>query len=129
MTLQSNNTHEGLKQGILIANGDKRNSHAMSDGFRQLGFSVWQANDGPEAVALYEQHAKSIHLTLLDVRLPLLNGPQTLTGLQQLNPQVRCCFMSSDIGNHTVTELINLGAEAVLMKPFSLPYVAQMFLR
>jgi DNA-binding NarL/FixJ family response regulator len=61
----------------------------------------------------------------MDVRMPGLDGPKTLAALQELNPQIRCCFMSDDIGSYTAERLQNLGAAAVPWEPFHLAEVAR----
>jgi DNA-binding NarL/FixJ family response regulator len=56
----------------------------------------------------------------MDVRMPGLDGPETLAALRAINPQIQCCFMSGDLGGHTRPGLLGLGAAAVLEKPFTL---------
>jgi len=53
---------------------------------RHLGYRVWLAANGPEAIELYRQHGSEIALVLLDVRMPGLDGPQTLILLQEQRP-------------------------------------------
>jgi CheY-like chemotaxis protein len=88
----------------------------MAAGLGEEGFAVWLAGDGEEALELYRRHSQEIDLVLLEVRLPGLDGPQTLAALRQLNPGVRCCFLSGPFGDYTDEELLALGAVAVLHK-------------
>ena len=97
----------------------------MDAGMRQVGFAVWLAATGQKALNLYRQGSQVIDVVLLDVRMPGLDGPQTLAGLRDINPQVRCCFMSGDLGSYTGWRLYNLGAAALIRKPFHLGEVAQ----
>jgi CheY-like chemotaxis protein len=91
----------------------------------QRGFTVWLAAGGPEAIDLYRRHHETIDVVLMDVRMPVLDGPETLAALQSVNPQVRCCFMTGDPGNYTEERLLDLGAVAVIRKPFGLAEVGQ----
>jgi CheY-like chemotaxis protein len=84
------------------------------------GFEVWRAASGAEAVEVYREHGSAIDVVLLDVRMPGLDGPHTLARLRQLDPGVRCCFMSGDLGDYTEADLLALGALDVVPKPFSL---------
>jgi two-component system, OmpR family, response regulator len=98
----------------------------LAKGLRQKGFVVRTAGDGQAALDLYRRHADAIHLVLLDVCLPGLDGPQTLAALRRLNPKIRCCFMlSRHNANYTEGELLDLGALALLNRPFSITEVAQ----
>ena len=86
----------------------------------RMGFTVWTADSGQAALSLYEQLGKQIDLVLLDVRMPVLDGPQTLGELRRFDPDVKCCFMSGYTGQYTPDSLQQLGALAVFDKPFDL---------
>ena len=58
--------------------------------------------------------------------MPGLDGPQTAKALRQLEPQLRVCFMSGDLGGYTDQKLRDLGALAVIPKPFRLAEIAPM---
>jgi CheY-like chemotaxis protein len=106
------------KQDILVVEDEPGVLRFMEVALRHIGFRVRAARNGEEAVQLYAQHADNIALVLLDVQMPGLDGPGTLTQLRARNPQVRCCFMSGDTGIYTVDDLLRMGAVRVLAKPF-----------
>jgi len=85
---------------------------------RRAGLDVLQAESGEEAVALYQQHRDATDVVLLEVQLPGLSGPQTLAALRGSDPAVRCVFMSGDLSDCSVDQLLGLGAAAFLDKPF-----------
>jgi CheY-like chemotaxis protein len=121
------------KYGILVADDEEGVRGVLDIGMRQQGFDVWLAADGREALDLYRRHGEAIDVVLLDVRMPGQDGPQTLAALQQLNPRVRCCFMSGDFDcyneggrGYTEKKLRDLGAAGVLPKPFRLDEIAQL---
>ena len=82
------------------------------------GFSVWLAANGRDALQLYQQFRPRIDLVLLDVRMPGLDGPQTLAALRRLNPVVVGCFMTGYAGDYTEADLLGHGAVRVFAKPF-----------
>jgi CheY-like chemotaxis protein len=116
------------KRGLLVVDDEEGVRGVLSAWMRSHGFAVWLAASGQEALELYRRHRETIDVVLLDVRMPGLDGPQTLAGLQEVSPQIRCCFMSGDPGGYTEKGLRDLGAAAVLPKPFRLPEVAQVLL-
>jgi CheY-like chemotaxis protein len=83
-----------------------------------LGFPVWLAADGQEAVGLYRQHRDEIAAAVLDLHMPRLDGPATLHALRGLDPQVGCVFITGHPGDYDEAALLALGAVAVLRKPF-----------
>jgi len=114
------------KYGILVVDDEACVRDILSLGMRHRGFAVWLAANGQEALDLYRRHRWALDVVLLDVRMPELSGPQTLARLQELNPQIRCCFMSGDTGSHTEAILGNPGAATVFSKPFRLHEVVDM---
>jgi CheY-like chemotaxis protein len=112
--------------GILIADDEGCVRSMLNLGMRQRGFAVWLAADGREALDLYKRHREAIDVVLLDVQMPGADGPRTLAALQELNPRVRCCFMSVDADDFTERGLRELCAVAVITKPFRLAEVTQM---
>ncbi len=110
--------------GILVADDEEEVRDVLHDKLRHEGFSVWLAADGQEALDLYRTHCETIDVALLDVCMPGLDGPQTLAALQELTPQIRCCFMSGYLGSYTEERLRDLGAATVFAKPFRVDEVA-----
>jgi CheY-like chemotaxis protein len=113
------------KYCLLVVDDEECMRGVLNLAMRQQGFEVRLAANGREAIDLYRQDGRGIDVVLLDVRMPGLDGPQTLAALQALNPQIRCCFMSGDLGSYTESTLTALGAAALLLKPFRLAEVAQ----
>jgi CheY-like chemotaxis protein len=105
---------------LLIVDDDATVRSLLEHFTRQEGYAVWSAEDGQQALDVYRQHGQDIHLILLDVRMPGLDGPATLTALQQINTAVRCCFISGAIAPYTHDDLLARGAVEVLAKPFML---------
>jgi DNA-binding response OmpR family regulator len=111
--------------GVLVVDDEELLRGLLSIGLRQHCFAVWVAADGDEALELYWQHRESIHVVLLDVRMPGRDGPQTLSALKEVQPRIRVCFMSGDLGGYTEEGLLDLGAATVIRKPFHLAEVAR----
>ncbi len=106
------------RPGLLVVDDNATVLSVLGGALWHHGFFVWAAQTGQEALALYPELAADIDLVLLDVRMPGMDGPATLTALQQLNPEIRCCFMSGDTAPYTEEELLDLGAAAIFQKPF-----------
>jgi CheY-like chemotaxis protein len=106
------------KPGILIADDMALILTLLKFELEPRGLAVWLAVDGDDALDLYRRHRNDIDLVLLDVRMPGLDGPQTMAALQRLNPDVVVCFMSGDFGTYTKEELLDRGAAWIFSKPF-----------
>jgi CheY-like chemotaxis protein len=115
--------------GVLVVDDEATVRTLLALCLCSAGFPVWQAAGGREALDLYAARRKDIDLVLLDVRMPGLDGPRTFMALRQLDPEVRCCFMSGDPGAYSVEELLTSGAVGYLSKPFRLAEVEALLRR
>lgn len=113
-------------RGVLVADDELEIREVLNDGLRHEGFSVWLAADGEQALDVYRSHCEAIDVVLLNVRLDALDGPATLVALQEITPQIPCCFMSDDRGRYTEERLRRFGARALLKKPFQIRDVARL---
>lgn len=111
--------------GILVVDDNMVVLRFLAAGLRCRGFKVWLAGDGHQAIQLFRQRRDEIAAVLLDVRMPGMNGPQTLMALRRLCPTIRFCFMTGDADPDTKAALFRLGAARVFPKPFNLAEVTQ----
>jgi len=112
------------KPGVLVVDDEPAIRVLLEIALGRHGFSVRTAGSGQEAVELYRRHQDSVGLVLLDVQMPGLDGPATLAALREVNPSVRCCFMSGHAGKHDPEGLLDAGADRLFQKPFRLSEVA-----
>ena len=106
------------KPQILMVEDDSEVLKMLGVALRHYGFAVHLAGGGKQAVEIYEQRCGAIDVVLLDVQMPDMDGPETLAALQQLDPTVRCCFMSGNVGKYAGVDLLAMGAAHVFDKPF-----------
>ena len=105
---------------ILVVDDDPVVKHLLEVCLPRLGFTVWSVASGKAALSFYERHRERIDVVLLDVRMPDMDGPATFRELLRLNPEVKCCFMSGYSGQYTADMLEQMGAYALIDKPFNL---------
>ena len=103
--------------GVLVVEDHADLRQLLGVALPQFGLPVWLAGGGREAVRLYREHRPEIGVVLLDVRMPDLDGPETLAALRELDPAVRVVFMTGFSGPYSLEELLALGAR-VVEKPF-----------
>lgn len=79
---------------ILLAEDDDMLLEITTNCLESSGYTVVQARDGAEAVALFEQHADDIDLVLLDAIMPKMTGKQAWNEISELRPGMKACFVS-----------------------------------
>jgi CheY-like chemotaxis protein len=98
--------HSPSPTGFLVVGDAAAVLCVLAARLRLEGFQVWLAGHGQQAIELYQQHREELAVVLLDVLLPGMDGPHTLTALQKLGPTVRCCFMTGNPTPYTEEALL-----------------------
>jgi two-component system NarL family response regulator len=83
------------------------------------GFSVVaEGADGEEAVALYRQHRPDV--TLMDLRLPKLNGVEAIARIRGEFPLARIVVLTTFDGDEDIYRAMQAGAKGYLLKGMDL---------
>jgi anti-anti-sigma factor len=109
----------GSPNGVLVVDDETTVLCVLAARLRTEGYTVWLAGHSQQAIELYQRHRQEIAVVLLDVLMPGMDGPHTLTALRKLCPTVRCCFMTGDPMAYTEEALLQMGAVRVFRKPFA----------
>ena len=115
--------------GILVVDDEPDIRNILQTCLQRDGFRVWTASNGEEALDHCCAHGEEIGVILLDVRMPRLDGPETLDGIREFNPELPVCFMTGDPGDYELKDLLARGARHVFCKPFCLDEVVRVVRR
>ena len=84
-----------------------------------LGYQVLTTISPPQAIQITEAFGKPIHLFLLDVIMPEINGRDLAQQLLAIKPQAKCLYMSGYTSDIIASQgLLDEGIE-LIQKPFS----------
>ncbi len=111
-----------LPQGtetILLAEDEPSLRRLMARVLRTQGYTVLEAADGNEALALAQANGAKIQLLLTDVIMPGLSGKMLAEWLGQVNPAIRVIFISGYINNNAVRDAMSKPGTFFLQKPFN----------
>ncbi len=87
--------HAALGQGSILVVDDEDDVRGVAVAhLTALGFTVQEACDGHEAVAIYAKHPGSIDVVILDMEMPGMRGSDCLRALQATDPQVAAILCS-----------------------------------
>ena len=78
---------------------------------------VAQAGTGPEALALYGEHRPDV--TLMDLRMPGMNGVETILAIRQQFPAARTIILTTYDTDEDIYRGLQAGAKAYLLKDVS----------
>jgi len=82
------------------------------------GYTVLMAEDGVQALEVYQAHRGEIGLVVLDVIMPRMGGQECLRRLRELDPRVKVLISTGYTADNSAQELVAEGALGVVEKPF-----------
>jgi CheY-like chemotaxis protein len=103
---------------ILIAEDEPAVRTLVGTVLRANGYTVLEAGDGREALALWEQHGPAVGLLLTDLLMPHLSGVELASRLREQRPDLPAVFMSAYADNELVNQGLRIAGIPFLQKPF-----------
>jgi two-component system cell cycle sensor histidine kinase/response regulator CckA len=82
------------------------------------GYRVLTARDGADALRVASGFSGDIHLVVLDMAMPVMDGVEAFTRIKQLRPESKIIISSGYDLDDTARSLLDAGADAFLQKPF-----------
>ena len=105
-----------MKSNILVVDDDREIVDAIEIYLLQEDFNVYKAYDGEEAIKLLK--ANDIHLMLLDIMMPNLDGVSVLKEIRATK-DVPVIMLSARNQEYDKLEGFEYGADDYITKPFS----------
>ncbi|HMD61420.1 MAG TPA: response regulator [Opitutaceae bacterium] len=105
---------------ILVIDDDGPIRTVVARSAARVGFTVDQASDGQQAIALFESNPARYTLVILDFKLPGMDGTEVVSRLRQLRPDIRVILTSGFSRQEAMEEFLGLGIAGFLQKPFAL---------
>ena len=104
---------------VLIVDDNVHSTKILSLILQRKGYSVTTAKDGYEAI---ERVKKGFfHLTLVDIRMPGMDGLDTFRRIRQIRPQAAVVMMTAYAADGLIREAMREGACGVVYKPLDIP--------
>jgi len=107
------------RETILLAEDEPSLNTLAQTILRRLGYTVFAAENGPAALALWEETAGRIDLLLTDVIMPQMSGGELAHRLREKNPRLKVLFMSGYTDDMIASHGVMAGETQFLQKPFT----------
>lgn len=103
---------------ILIVDDEKNVLRMLNTVFSQEGNQVFCADNGQDALVIFEQERPDI--VLMDIRMPTMNGLEALQRMREKWLDTPIILMTAYAAVETAVEALRLGAFDYVIKPFEL---------
>jgi PAS domain S-box-containing protein len=109
----------GNGETILVVD-DEASIRTITRGtLEAYGYVVLTAGDGVEAVAQFATHREQIDAVLVDMMMPLMDGPTTIHALMRMAPGVKIIASSGVSDGPGLAKAADAGVKRILAKPYT----------
>jgi CheY-like chemotaxis protein len=124
-TPEAADLHEGNGELILVADDELAIREIIKVTLENHNYRVLSATDGAEAVAALAQHKDEIALVILDMAMPVMDGPAAMRALRSIRPTIPMVAISGRIEYSQTLEDKPEARVKFLAKPFTTEQLLQ----
>ncbi len=106
------------KERILIVDDEQTVRIVMEKSLEHLGYTVVVAEDGLEALSVFEKD-QNFDLVILDMIMPNLSGDELFYKLREIIPDLKILIASGYSSDARTSAILNDGAVGFIQKPFA----------
>jgi two-component system cell cycle sensor histidine kinase/response regulator CckA len=110
---------------ILVIDDEEKVRTTIESLIEKLGYRVLGASSAKAAIELTRTFDGDIDLTLLDIKLPDMEGGSLYPLIKQARPNMKVIVCSGYSLDSHVKKILNQGANGFIQKPFSLKSIAE----
>jgi two-component system cell cycle sensor histidine kinase/response regulator CckA len=105
---------------ILVADDEQVILEVSTEMLTSLGYRIYAAGSGQEALAVFMEKRNEIDLVILDMIMPGISGGETFDRLRKISPEIKVLLSSGYSINGEAKTIMERGCNGFLQKPFHL---------
>lgn len=109
----------GTGETVLVVDDEDAIRSTTRRTLEHAGYLVVEAANGAAAVAAFARFQEQIDVVLIDMMMPVMDGPSAIHALRSLDPHARIVAASGLHGNGKTTRAANAGVRHFLPKPYT----------
>ena len=110
---------------ILLVDDEKMVLEVSREMLESLGYHVYTAGSGQEALAVYMEKRNEIDLVILDMIMPGISGGETFDHLREINSSVRVLLSSGYSIDGEAKHILIRGCNGFIQKPYCLEMLSK----
>ncbi len=112
-------TQQGHGELVLVVDDEASIRSIVQANLKYAGYRVLLAVHGGDALSLYAQHRDEVAVVLIDMVMPIMDGPTTIVALRAMNPKVRIIASSGTDADDVVAQARAAGVQYFIPKPYT----------
>jgi two-component system cell cycle sensor histidine kinase/response regulator CckA len=103
---------------VLVVDDEEMVRQVAKAILESVGFEVKTAENGEQAIEVFQQSAGEIDLVLMDMTMPQMNGEEAFARLRQIDPAVRVVMASGYSAHDATSHITSKNLAGFIQKPF-----------
>ena len=108
-----------MDSNILVVDDEQRMRKLIKDFLKQKNFNILEAEDGEQALKIFNENKNRMNLILLDVMMPKLDGWSVLRQIRQMDSHIPVIMLTARAEEQDELFGFELGVDEYIAKPFS----------
>jgi CheY-like chemotaxis protein len=109
----------GPRELLLLVEDESEVAELAAEMLAEEGYKVILADDGFEALKIYQRLGKQIGLIILDFFLPVMDGDGVFDELRAMNPDVNVVLSSGFAEQQKISAMLGQGLRGFIPKPYT----------
>ena len=105
---------------ILIVDDEIVIREALHEWLSDFGYTVYSADNGDDALRVFEENQASIDLVITDLGMPGMSGEELYRNLVKIDGNVKVMVSSGYLEQSTADALLQMGIKKLLAKPYKM---------
>lgn len=105
-------------ESVLLMDDEKAITEVGQKLLETLGYSVFLAKNGKEAIEAYENNKGKIDIVILDMIMPEMGGGETYDRLKEIDPDIKVLLSSGYSIDGLAKTILAKGCNGFIQKPF-----------
>ena len=126
--IAENEADQGIVTGngtILLVDDEDMVLNVARKMLDRLGYQVIVAQNGWQAVEIYQQRYKDVNMVILDMLMPEMSGSDTYDRLKKINPKIKVLLSSDYSRKGQAGKIVALDQQDYIQKPFDLAQLSK----
>src|SRR5207248_6514972 len=106
----------GRGECLLVVDDEQAIRDLARTMLEAYGYRVLTAADGREALAVFSDHRAEVQAVIVDMAMPVMDGPATIRALRRLDPDLRIAVATGLAAGGQGAEVAGVGVQGLIPK-------------